>query len=160
MTVNIADKLAELGLELPAVAKPVAAYVPAVAVPYGEWLLVRTSGQLPIVNGALSQVGKVGNNAGQVDLENAIKAAQVCALNALAAAASTLDGEVGRIKQVLKVTVFVNSDLNFTDQALVANGASNLFSELFPQGHIRSAVGVAALPLNATVEVEAEFLAV
>lgn len=159
MTIKITDKLAELGLEIPEVAKPVAAYVPAIAVPYADGLLVRTSGQLPIVNGSLAYVGKVGDKEGQVDLEKATKAAQVCALNALAAAADALDGQVGRIEQVLKLTVFVNSDLDFTDQALVANGASNLFAKLFTQGHIRSAVGVAVLPLDAAVEVEAEFLA-
>lgn len=159
MSIKITDKLAQLGLKLPEVAKPVAAYVPALAIPYADGILVRTSGQLPMVEGVLSTVGKVGAKEGQVDLEVAVKAAQICALNTLAAAASTLDNQVDRIKQVLKVTVFVNSDPDFTGQALVANGASNLFSELFTQGHIRSAVGVAVLPLDAVVEVEAEFLA-
>lgn len=158
MSSKIVDKLAELGLALPEVAKPVAAYVPAIAVPYAGGLLVRTSGQLPMVNGTLATVGKVGHKNGQICLDEAVKAAQICALNALAAAASTLDGQVDRLKQVLKLTVFVNSDVDFTDQALVANGASNLFAELFTQGHIRSAVGVAVLPLDASVEVEAEFL--
>ena len=116
------EKLAELGLELPAVATPVAAYVPAVI----DRGVVRTSGQIPVVNGEPVCIGAVGEDG--ADPEDAKDAARVCALNALAAAAS------------------------------VAGGIDNLFGEIFGSQHARSAVGVAALPLNVSVEVEAEFL--
>lgn len=144
------EKLAELGLELPAVAKPVAAYVPAVL----DRGVVRTSGQLPLEDGELACIGAVGEDG--ADPEDAKDAARICALNALAAAAD-LAGGVDRLAGVVKVTAFVSSRPSFTGQAAVVNGASELFAEVFGSLHARSAVGVAALPLNASVEVEAEF---
>ncbi|HEU0104333.1 MAG TPA: RidA family protein [Mycobacteriales bacterium] len=141
------QRLAGLGLELPPVVPPVAAYVPAVR--SGD--LVFTSGQLPIVSGQLGAVGKVG---AQVSPERARELAQVCALNALAA----VDALVGldRVEQVVKVTGFVASVPEFTGQPAVVNGASELFGAVFGDAgrHARSAVGVAALPLDAPVEVE------
>lgn len=142
------QRLAELGLELPPVAAPVAAYVPAVR--SGDQVL--TSGQLPSVRGELVATGLVGV---QVTPEQATDAARTAALNALAAAAS-LAGGVDAIKQVVKVVVFVASDPGFTGQPAVANGASQLFLDVFGDAgrHVRSAVGVAVLPLNVPVEVE------
>ena len=144
------EKLAELGLELPPVAKPVAAYVPAVR----DRGVIRTSGQIPVVNGEPVCIGAVG--ADGADPEDAKEAAQVCALNALAAAAD-LAGGIDRLAGVIKVTGFVASLPDFYGQAGVINGASELFGEIFGSSHARSAVGVAALPLNVSVEVEAEF---
>jgi len=139
-------KLAELGLQLPPVATPAGAYVPALR-SAGQ---VLTSGQLPMVDGALSATGKVG---AEVSLEQAQQAARVAALNAVAAAADVAGG-IDAITRVVKVVVFVASDPEFTDQAKVANGASELLGELFDGGHVRSAVGVAVLPLGTPVEVE------
>jgi enamine deaminase RidA (YjgF/YER057c/UK114 family) len=142
-----AERLAELGLALPPVAAPVAAYVPAVR--SGDHVYV--SGQLPFVAGALPATGKVG--AG-VPAEEAAGLARTCALNALAA----VDDLVGldSVAQVVKVTGFVASAPDFTGQPAVLNGASELFGAVFGDAgrHARSAVGVAALPLDAPVEVE------
>ncbi|HEY0641112.1 MAG TPA: RidA family protein [Pseudonocardiaceae bacterium] len=141
------DRLAELGIDLPAVVPPVAAYVPATRV--GS--LVYTSGQLPMVDGALVATGKVG--AG-VSAEDAKAMARTCALNALAA----VHGLVGidAVVRVVKVVGFVASAEGFTGQPGVINGASELFGEVFGDAgaHARSAVGVAELPLGAPVEVE------
>lgn len=145
------EKLAELGLELPAVATPVAAYVPAVI----DRGVVRTSGQIPVVNGEPVCIGAVGEDG--ADPEDAKDAARVCALNALAAAASVAGG-IDNLAGVVKVVGFVSSRPDFFGQAGVINGASELFGEIFGSQHARSAVGVAALPLNVSVEVEAEFL--
>ena len=140
-------RLAALGLRLPPVARPVGSYVPAVR--SGD--LVFTSGQLPIREGQLQAVGKVG---AQVSPEQAKEMAGVCALNALAA----VDALVGldRVEQVVKVVGFVASTPEFTGQPAVVNGASELLTEVFGDAgrHARSAVGVAALPLDAPVEVE------
>ena len=133
------EKLAELGIELPEVATPVAAYVPAVI----DRGVVRTSGQLPVVDGEPVCTGAVGE--GGADPEEA---------NAAAAVAGGIDNLVG----VVKVLGFVSSRPDFYGQAGVINGASELLSEVFGTQHARSAVGVAALPLNVSVEVEAEFL--
>lgn len=145
---SASERLAALGLELPAVAAPVAAYVPATR--SGDQVL--TSGQLPFVDGALTLTGKVG--AG-VTPEQAQAAARVCALNAVAAAAEVAGG-LDAIRRVVKVVVFVASDPAFTGQPGVANGASVLLGEIFGEAgvHVRSAVGVAALPLDSPVEVE------
>ena len=143
-------KLAELGLQLPPVATPVAAYVPAVL----DRGVIRTSGQIPVVEGEPVCIGAVGTDG--ADPEDAKEAAQVCALNALAAAAE-LAGGVDRLAGVVKVTGFVASLPDFYGQAGVINGASELFAEVFGSSHARSAVGVAALPLNVSVEVEVEF---
>lgn len=141
------SRLAELGVELPPVAAPVAAYVPAVRT--GD--LVYTSGQLPFVDGALPVSGKVG---GPVDAETAKDAARTCALNALAA----IDALVGldSVVRVVKVVGFVASAEGFTGQPGVVNGASEFLGEVFGDAgvHARSAVGVAELPLAAPVEVE------
>jgi len=146
--VSVADRLAELGLTIPEVAAPVAAYVPAVVT--GRY--VHTAGQLPFVDGALPVIGKVG--AG-VDAETAAAQARTAALNALAAVQSVA-GSLDRVARVVKVTVFVASDSSFTGQPAVANGASTLVGDVFGDAglHARSAVGVAVLPLDAPVEVE------
>lgn len=144
------EKLAELGLELPPVATPVAAYVPALL----DRGVVRTSGQLPLEGGELACIGAVGEDA--ADPDDARDAARICALNALAAAADVAGG-LDHLAGVVKVMVFVSSRPDFYGQAAVANGASELLAEIFGSSHARSAVGVAVLPLNASVEVEAEF---
>jgi enamine deaminase RidA (YjgF/YER057c/UK114 family) len=145
---SVADRLVELGLTLPPVAAPVAAYVPAVVT--GQH--VYTAGQLPFVDGALPVTGKVGAS---VDAETATAQARVAALNALAAVESVA-GSLDRVARVVKVTVFVASEPSFTGQPGVANGASTLVGEVFGDAgvHARSAVGVAVLPLDAPVEVE------
>jgi enamine deaminase RidA (YjgF/YER057c/UK114 family) len=142
------ERLAELGLTLPEVPKPVAAYVPAVRT--GD--LVYTSGQVPLVDGKLAGTGKLG--AGLTTEEGA-GLARICALNALAALKSEI-GDLGRVVRIVKVVVFVASDPAFTDQPKVGNGASELLGEVFGEAgkHARSAVGVASLPLDAPVEVE------
>ena len=141
------ERLAELGLTLPAVVPPVAAYVPAVRTGNLVW----TSGQLPMVDGKLPAIGKVG---AQVTAEQAKELARTCALNALAA----IDALVGldAVVRIVKVVGFVASMPDFTGQPGVVNGASELFGEVFGDGgqHARSAVGVAVLPLDAPVEVE------
>jgi enamine deaminase RidA (YjgF/YER057c/UK114 family) len=141
-------RLEELGLRLPAVAAPLAAYVPAVQV--GN--LVHTSGQLPSVDGQLLATGKVGAT---VSPETASECARVAALNGLAAVAAQAGG-LQAVVRVVKVTVFVASAADFTGQAQVANGASELLGQVFGSAgrHVRSAVGVAVLPLDAPVEVE------
>jgi len=140
-------RLAELGLALPPVAAPVAAYVPAVRT--GD--LVWTSGQLPFVDGALPATGRVG---AEVSPETAAELARTCALNALAAV-NELVG-LDAVRRVVKVVGFVASAPGFYGQPAVVNGASELLGAVFgPAGqHARSAVGVAALPLGAPVEVE------
>jgi enamine deaminase RidA (YjgF/YER057c/UK114 family) len=145
---GIAERLEELGLTIPSVAAPVAAYVPAVVT--GQY--VYTSGQLPFVDGALPVTGKVG---GEVDADTAKAQARQCALNALAAAQSAI-GSLDRVVRVVKVTGFVASDPAFTGQPGVINGASELLGDVFGDAgvHARSAVGVAVLPLDAPVEVE------
>ncbi len=142
------EALERLGIELPPVAAPVAAYVPATRTGDQIW----TSGQLPMVDGALTATGKVGRD---VSPEDAAAAARVAALNAIAAVAD-LAGGIDRIRRIVKVVVFVASDPEFTGQPAVANGASLLLGEIFgEQGvHVRSAVGVSVLPLDAAVELE------
>lgn len=144
-------RLAELGIELPEVAAPVAAYVPAVV----TGSLVYTSGQLPFVAGALPATGKVGDGHGLVPAGDAKEHARLCALNALAAVKAEL-GSLDRVTRVVKLVGFVASDPAFTGQPGVVNGASELIGEVFGDAgkHARSAVGVAVLPLDAPVEVE------
>ncbi|WP_323742979.1 MULTISPECIES: RidA family protein [unclassified Rathayibacter] len=144
----IAERLAELGIELPAVAAPAGAYVPAVV----QGSLVYTAGQIPFVNGTLATVGKVG---AEVSPEVAKDLARVCVLNALAAVADAI-GSLDRVTQIVKLTGFVASGPGFTGQPGVINGASELLGEVFGEAgrHARSAVGVAELPLGAPVEVE------
>ena len=145
----IAARLAELGIDLPDVAAPVAAYVPAVR----SGNLVFTSGQLPFVDGALAVTGKVGD--GQVDAGVASDLARTAALNALAAIRALI-GDLDQIARIVKVVGFVASAPDFTGQPGVINGASNVLGEIFKNAgvHARSAVGVAVLPLDAPVEVE------
>ncbi|WP_219813051.1 RidA family protein [Rathayibacter sp. AY1C9] len=144
----IAERLAELGVELPAVAVPAGAYVPAVV--HGG--LVYTAGQIPFVDGALPLVGRVGD---EVSPEQAKDLARTCALNALAAVADAI-GSLDRVTRIVKLTGFVASASGFTGQPGVINGASEMLGDVFgePGRHARSAVGVAELPLGAPVEVE------
>lgn len=142
------ERLAELGIQIPAVAKPVASYVPATIA--GN--LVFTAGQLPFVDGALPETGKVGT---EVSAEAAQGYARTAVLNALAAA-ETVIGSVDRITRIVKLVVFVASASDFSGQPGVANGASDTLVEIFGDAgrHARSAVGVAVLPLDAPVELE------
>jgi enamine deaminase RidA (YjgF/YER057c/UK114 family) len=141
-------RLAGLGLVLPPVAAPVAAYVPAVRT--GSY--VYTAGQLPLAEGKLLATGKVG---AEISAEEAARLARTCALNGLAAAASVAGG-LPAIRRIVKVTGFVASSPGFTGQPQVLNGASELLLEVLGEAgrHARSAVGVAELPLDAPVEVE------
>ncbi len=147
----VEDRLAELGLTVPEVAKPVAAYVPAVQ----DGRRIYTSGQLPMVSGTLAETGKVGEGEGLVSPERAAELAQICALNAIAAVKG-LVGDLDKVTQVVKLVGFVASDPAFTGQPGVINGASELMGKAFGDAgiHARSAVGVAVLPLDAPVEVE------
>ncbi|MGY2877140.1 enamine deaminase RidA (YjgF/YER057c/UK114 family) [Marmoricola sp. URHA0025 HA25] len=142
------ERLAELGLSVPEVAAPVAAYIPAIR--SGD--LVFTSGQLPMREGQLMATGKVG---GEVTQEEAVACARQCGLNALAAIRAEI-GELSAIKRVVKLVAFVASTPDFTGQPLVANGVSELLGDVFGDvgRHARSAVGVPVLPLDAPVEVE------
>ena len=141
-------RLAELGLELPPVAAPLAAYVPALRV--GD--LVYSSGQLPSVAGQLVATGKVG---AEVSVETGVECARTAVLNALAAVSEQAGG-VDEIERVVRVVIYVASTADFTGQPQVGNGASELVGEVFGEAgrHVRSAVGVAVLPLDAPVEVE------
>lgn len=152
MAGQVLNRLVELGLALPKVAAPVAAYVPAVRV--GE--LVYTSGQLPFVDGELPASGKVGSGLGLVAPDTATELARICALNAIAAVAAQLDGDLDKVVQIVKVTGYVASAPAFTGHPAVINGASTLLQEVFGAAgvHARAAVGVAALPLDSPVEVD------
>lgn len=144
---SLRTKLAELGLEIPTAAKPVAAYVPATRT--GN--LIFTAGQLPLVDGQMVRTGKVGLD---VDAEEAKKLAEICALNCLAAVETILPAE--KIVKIVRVVGYVNGAPGFSNQPAVVNGASELFVELWGEAgkHARSAIGVAELPLNAPVEIE------
>ena len=144
----VEDRLTELGLAVPDVAKPVAAYVPAVKT--GNYVF--TSGQLPLRDGQMILTGKVG---GEVSSEEATDCAKQCALNAIAAVKAEI-GDLDRVTRVVKAVVFVASTPDFTGQPVVANGASELFGAAFGDAgkHARSAVGVPVLPLDSPVEVE------
>lgn len=142
------ERLSDLGLRLPTVVPPAAAYLSAVR--FDD--LVYTAGQVPVVDGTLRAVGKVG---AEVSIDDAVECARIAALNALAAVVD-LTGDLDVITRIVKATVYIASAPDFTEQSLVANGASVLLGEIFGDagGHARSAVGVAALPINAPVEVE------
>lgn len=144
----IEEKIKELGLELPGTPKPAAAYIPAIEVNK----IIYTAGQVPSVNGELKYKGKVGS---EITLEDGQKAAEICALNCLAAVKSVV-GNLDHIRKIVKLTVFVNSADDFTEQHKVGNGASELLAKIFGDSgkHSRSAVGACGLPLNAAVEVE------
>ncbi|MCR2762616.1 RidA family protein [Microbacterium sp. zg.B48] len=151
---TVTDRLAELGIELPTVVPPLAAYVPAKA--HAD--LVYTAGQLPMVAGSLPATGKVGVGPGLIPAEDATSYARQCALNAVAAAAAAVGG-ADRLTGVVKVVGFVASVADFTGQPGVVNGASNVLGEIFGEAgrHARSAVGVSVLPLDSPVEVEVVF---
>lgn len=148
---SVNARLAELGIDIPEVAAPVAAYVPAVI--HGD--LVFSSGQLPFIAGALPATGKVGEGHGLVPAADAKDYARTAVLNALAAVKSVI-GDLDRVTRVVKVVGFVASDPSFSGQPGVINGASEVLGEIFGDAgiHARSAVGVAVLPLDAPVEVE------
>lgn len=145
---TVSDRLAELGIVIPEVAKPVASYLPATV----SGNLVFTAGQLPFVDGALPATGKVG---AEVSADAAKDMARTAVLNALAAAQTAI-GSVDRITRIVKLVVFVASAPDFSGQPAVANGASDTLVEIFGDAgrHARSAVGVAVLPLDAPVELE------
>ena len=145
---SISDRLAELGIELPQAAAPVAAYVPVVVA--GN--LAHVSGQLPFVAGKLV-TGRLGED---VSLEQGTEAARACGLMILAQLHAAL-GSLDRVERIVKLGAFVSSTSDFTDQPKVANGASELMAEVFGEAgrHARSAVGVPVLPLGAAVEVDA-----
>ncbi|MFG1697087.1 RidA family protein [Nonomuraea sp. NPDC049309] len=142
------QKLEELGYTLPPPVTPVGSYLPTVRT--GD--LLYTSGQVPILEGKLHQTGKLGADLG---VDEGKAAARQCVLNALAALKAEL-GDLSRVRRIVKVVVFVASAPDFVEQPQVANGASDLLAEVFGEAgrHARSAVGVAALPLDAPVEVE------
>lgn len=145
---TVTDRLAELGIVIPEVAKPVASYLPAMV----SGNLVFTAGQLPFIDGALPATGKVGST---VSAEDAAGYARTAVLNALAAAQTAI-GSLDRVTRIVKLVVFVASDPAFSGQPAVANGASDTLVEIFGDAgrHARSAVGVAVLPLDAPVELE------
>ena len=145
---KVESRINELKLSLPDVPKPVASYIPAKLT--GN--LVFTAGQLPMLNGELISKGLLGQD---VEIEEANKAARICTLNALAAIKGVI-GDLDRIKQIVRVVGYVASVPTFTQQPAVVNGASELLLEVFGENgkHARSAVGMAVLPLNASVEIE------
>ena len=145
---QIEQNIKNLGLSLPDAPKPVAAYIPAKQ----SGNLVFTAGQLPMVNGELISKGLLGQD---VEIDEANKAARICTLNALAAIKGVI-GDLDRIKQIVRVVGYVASVPTFTQQPAVVNGASELLLEIFGENgkHARSAVGMAVLPLNASVEIE------
>lgn len=147
---RVTDRLAELGIELPPVAPPAGSYQPAVRDGDHVW----TSGQLPMLDGQMAHTGQVGEGDGLVTPADAQALARTCVVNALAAIGSVVD--LDDIVQVVKLVGFVSSDPSFTGQPGVINGASDLLGEVFGDAglHARSAVGVAVLPLGASVEVE------
>lgn len=147
---SIQDKLKKLGITLPSVAKPVAAYIPARKV--GN--LVFVAGQGPLVNNKPTFTGKIG---GERTIEEGQAAAKICAINILAAAATVVN--LDKIKSVIKVHSYVNGESGFTKQHIVTDGASNFFSEVFGEKgiHPRTAVGVCDLPLDISIEIEAIF---
>ncbi|KUG26873.1 endoribonuclease l-psp [hydrocarbon metagenome] len=142
------EKLNEMGIDIPEAPKPLASYIPAVV----SGNLVYTAGQVPLENGKINFTGLVGRD---LTIEAAQKAAKICAINCLSAIKSVL-GDLNRIERILKLTVFVASAEGFVDQPKVANGASDFVVELFGEKgkHVRSAVGVSGLPINAPVEIE------
>jgi enamine deaminase RidA (YjgF/YER057c/UK114 family) len=153
MTNPIESRLAELGIVLPEPAKPVATYVPFTTY-HG---IVTISGQLPLVEGKLFATGKLG---GTVDVETGTQAARLCFINLLAQLRVACDGDLGRVRRVLRLGGFIASVPEFTQQAAVMNGASDLAVAVFGDigRHARSTIGVAVLPLDAAVEVEGLFV--
>ena len=150
MSKEISDRLAEMGITLPVAAAPAANYLPYTI----SGNILYLSGQLPMENGRIAVTGIVGKD---VELDAAKRAAELCAINILAQASSALSGDLGRIKRIIKINGFVASTPDFTSQHLVINGASDLLVKVLgePGKHARAAVGMAALPLNAAVEIDA-----
>ncbi len=146
---NIEKKLNELGIELPKVPRPVAMFIPAKQL--GNALFV--SGQIPVVDGKLIYSGKVG---GERTLEEAQEAAKICAINILAVVKEHL-GDLDKVKNIVKLQGFVNSEANFEQAHLVVNAASEIFCKVFGESgsHARTAISTNVLPMNATVEIEA-----
>lgn len=150
MSDQIAARLKEMGISLPEAAPPAANYVPYVI--SGNLLYI--SGQLPLEGGKIAVSGHLGKN---VDVEAGQRAAELCAINILSQARAALGGDLGRIKRVIKLNGFVASTPDFVEQHLVINGASNLIAGVLGETgkHARAAVGMAALPMNAAVEIDA-----
>lgn len=150
MSEAIEDRLSKRGITLPVAAAPAANYVPFTV----SGNILYLSGQLPIENGKVAVTGLVGRD---IDVAGAQRAAELCAINILAQAKAALNGDLGRIRRILKLNAFVASAPDFTEQHLAINGASNLIAEILGDAgkHARAAVGVAALPLNASVEIDA-----
>lgn len=152
---HIQSRLDELGVTIPTVPKPLAAYIPAMIVegsPPQLWV----AGQVPLSEGSPIATGRLGDD---VDLETARACARQCTLNALAAAAGVLDGDLDRIQRAIKLACFVACTADFTDHPQVANGASELLGQIMDEkgAHVRAAVGVASLPLGVPVEIEFVF---
>ncbi|KQV33054.1 MULTISPECIES: RidA family protein [unclassified Rhizobium] len=150
MSASIEARLKDLGITLPQAAAPAANYVPYVI--SGSHLYI--SGQLPMENGKIAVTGHLGDG---VDVPTGQRAAELCAINILAQANAALNGDLGRIKRVVKLNGFVASVPSFVEQHLVLNGASNLIAGVLGDAgkHARAAVGMAALPFNAAVEIDA-----
>ncbi|MBB6487539.1 RidA family protein [Rhizobium lusitanum] len=150
MSAAIEARLTELGITLPQAAAPAANYVPYVI----SGNLLYLSGQLPMENGKIGVTGHLGKD---VDVAGGQRAAELCAINILAQAKAALGGDLGRIKRLIKLNGFVASTPDFVEQHLVINGASNLLANVLGEAgkHARAAVGMAALPLNAAVEIDA-----
>ncbi len=152
MAGTVAQRLAELGIELPEAPQPVANYVPYVAT--GKLIFV--SGQIPVIGGEVRFAGKLGAD---ISIEDGIEAARLCGINLISQLAAALAGDLDRVKRVVKLTGFVNSTSDFTGQATIINGVSDLMAEVFGDAgrHARAAVGAASLPLGAAVEVDGVF---
>lgn len=150
MSDAINSRLKELGITLPQAAAPAANYVPYVI----SGNILYLSGQLPIEDGKVAVTGHLGRN---VDVATGQRAAELCAINILAQASAALGGDLGRIRRIIKLNGFVASTPDFVEQHLVINGASNLIASVLgePGKHARAAVGMASLPLNAAVEIDA-----
>ncbi|MBO9124111.1 MULTISPECIES: RidA family protein [unclassified Rhizobium] len=150
MSDQIAARLKEMGISLPQAAAPAANYVSYVI----SGNVLHISGQLPIENGKIAVTGHLGRN---VDVATGQRAAELCVINILAQASAALGGDLGRIKRVIKLNGFVASVPEFVEQHLVINGASNLIANVLGDAgkHARAAVGMAALPMNAAVEIDA-----
>lgn len=152
MSLNVAEKLTELGINLPQVSAPAANYVPCTIA--GNILYV--SGQLPVLDGKMQYVGKVGR---EFSIEEGQDCARICGVNILAHVRNTLGGDFARVKRLIRLGVFVNAPDDFTDHPKVANGVSDLMVNLFGENgkHARFAVGVSGLPFGVAVEVDATF---
>ena len=152
MSGPITTRLAELGIELPEPAAPAANYIPFVVT--GNLIFV--SGQITVWNGELRHIGRLGVN---IDIDEGYQAARLCGLNLIAQAKAAAQGDLDKIKRVVKLGGFVNSTPDFTDQPKVINGTSDLMAEVFGEGgkHARFAVGAPTLPLGVAVEVDGVF---